>query len=372
MDTQPTQPRITELPVRIRWVLNVVTQQFTREHLASTTGMGVGVSLLGGLALLASAGLLYQGLAMRRDARRYPPLGRFVDVHGRKMHLICMGQGQPAVVLDSGLSGSALDWSRVQPVVASFTQACAYDRAGCGWSDPGPRPRTSQQIADDLHALLQAAGIEPPYVLVGHSSGGLNVRVYAHCYPDEVAGLVLVDAAHEGQRERLPRRPLVARLIDEARWRWMYLYPLGARLGLMRLLKRPNGVIDALPQEVQLRATSVGIRSRAYDWIVTEAAAIRESEEQARRAGSVGALPLVVVSAHVHGAPPGLSISQADHLWQEMQEELATLSTQSTRIVAEESGHFIHLDQPNLVVEAVRSLVETVRHAWDGGVDGTR
>src|SRR5205085_1933646 len=218
-----TQPRNSALPVRIRWVLNTVTQQSTCELAARTTVMGAGGSLLGGLALLAGAGLLYQGLAMHRDARWYPPLGRFVAVHGRKMHLICMGQGQPAVVLDSGLSGSALDWSRVQPVVASFTQVCAYDRAGCGWSDPGPRPRTSQQIVDDLHALLQAAGIEPPYVLVGHSCGGLNVRVYAHRYPDEVAGLVLVDAAHEGQRERLPQRPLVSRMIDEARWRWMHL-----------------------------------------------------------------------------------------------------------------------------------------------------
>src|SRR5918911_1633905 len=151
-----TQSRIIELPVR--------------GHAARTTVIGVGASLLGGLALLAGAGLLYQRLAMRRDARRYPPLGRFVDVHGRKMHLICMGQGQPAVVLDSGLSGSALDWSRVQPAVASFTQVCAYDRAGCGWSDPDSRPRTSQHIADDLHTLLQAAGIEPPYVLVAHSS----------------------------------------------------------------------------------------------------------------------------------------------------------------------------------------------------------
>ena len=322
-----SQLRITELPVRIRCAQNSVPQRSTCGHAVKTTVIGVGASLLGGLALLAGAGLLYQGLTMRRDARRYPPPSRFVDVHGRKMHLICMGQGQPAVVLDSGLSGSALDWSRVQPVVASFTQVCAYDRAGCGWSDPGPRPRASQQIADDLHALLQAAVIEPPYVLVGHSSGGFNVRVYAHRYPDEVAGLVLVDAAHEGQRKRLPRRPLAARMIDEVRWRWMYLYPLGARFGLMRLLKRPNGVIDALPQEVQPIATSVGLRSRAYDWIVTEAAAIKESEEQTRRAGSLGALPLVVVSAHVRGAPPGLSISQADHLWQEMQEELATLST---------------------------------------------
>src|SRR5919202_2037647 len=123
-----TQPRITGLPMRIRRVLNTVAQPSACGHAARTTVMVAAASLLGGLALLAGAGLLYQGLAMRRDARRYPPPGRFVDVHGRKMHLICMGQGQPTVVLDSGLSGSALDWSRVQPVVASFTQACAYDR----------------------------------------------------------------------------------------------------------------------------------------------------------------------------------------------------------------------------------------------------
>jgi len=250
----------------------------------------------------------------------------------------------------------------VQPVVASFTRVCAYDRAGCGLSDPGPKPRTSGQIADELHILLHNAGIDGPYVLVGHSSGGMNMRVYAGRYPDEVAGLVLVDAAPEGQRHRWPHRSIQARLIDWTRWQSMRLYPVWARLGIMRLRQRPNGD-GGISQDLQPLARSVGLRSRAYDWIITEAPALKQSEEQVRAAGPLGVLPLMVISAHLSGAPSGVTLDEARHICMDMQVELTRLSTNSTHTIAEESGHMIPLDQPHEVIDAIRRIVDTVRQS---------
>jgi len=156
------------------------------------------------LVLLAAGGLLYQGIASAVDASRYPAPGKLIDVGGYRLHINCTGAGRTTVILDAGLGGSSLDWSRVQPGVATFTRVCSYDRAGYGWSDSGPKPRTSGRIVAELHALLVKAGIPGPYILVGQSFGGLNVRLYAYTYPQEVAGMVLVDASHEDAFVRFP------------------------------------------------------------------------------------------------------------------------------------------------------------------------
>ena len=152
------------------------------------------------LVLLATAGLLYQGIASTVDASMYPASGKLIDVGGYRLHINCTGRtsvGHPTVILDSQLGGNSLDWSNVQPGVATFTRVCSYDRAGYGWSDSGPKPRTSERMVSELHTLLIKAGIPGPYVLVGHSYGGFNVRLYAYTYPQEVAGMILVDASHE-------------------------------------------------------------------------------------------------------------------------------------------------------------------------------
>ncbi len=156
------------------------------------------------LVLLAAGGLLYQGIASAVDASRYPAPGKLIDVGGYRLHINCTGAGRTTVILDAGLGGSSLDWSRVQPGVATFTRVCSYDRAGYGWSDSGPKPRTSGRIVAELHALLVKAGIPGPYILVGQSFGGLNVRLYAYTYPHEVVGMVLVDASHEDAFVRFP------------------------------------------------------------------------------------------------------------------------------------------------------------------------
>src|SRR3954451_15791966 len=161
-------------------------------------GIGKGLAALVGLiAILALAGASYEAIAATGDARHYPPAGQLVDVGGFRLHIDCVGTGSPTVVLDAGLGGSSLDWSLVQSELGRSTRVCAYDRAGMGWSDPGPQPRTPGQIARELHTLLTNAGIAGPYVLVGHSLAGKNVRLFALQHPDQVAGMVLVDARSE-------------------------------------------------------------------------------------------------------------------------------------------------------------------------------
>src|SRR5918995_5554862 len=156
----------------------------------------VSIGLTGFVLLLLLAGVVYQFLATKNDERKYPAPGEMVDVGGYSLHLNCTGEeGTPTVVMDSGLGGTVLDWQLVQPEVAKFTRVCTYDRGGMGWSERSPQPRTSQQFVEELHALLGNAGVEGPYVLVGHSLGGVNVQLFVSQYPDEVAGMVLVDSA---------------------------------------------------------------------------------------------------------------------------------------------------------------------------------
>jgi pimeloyl-ACP methyl ester carboxylesterase len=162
----------------------------------------IGLGSVGVVLVLARAGAAYQWIAHNRDMCLNPPPGQLVDVGGYRMHLYCIGQGSPTVVLDSGLGDSWLPWYKVQPPIAQFTRVCSYDRAGLGWSDPSPHPRTSKMIAEELHTLLHKAGMAGPFVLAGHSMGGMNVRMYARLFPAEVAGVVLVDSVHPDQQRR--------------------------------------------------------------------------------------------------------------------------------------------------------------------------
>jgi pimeloyl-ACP methyl ester carboxylesterase len=318
--------------------------------------------VMGGMAALIGAAAGYQALAEARDRHKYPPLGRLVDVGDHRLHLQCMGDGSPTVVLEAGLSTCLLDWSKVMPEVAGLTRVCAYDRAGHGWSDRGPKPRTSQRLADELHSLLWNAGIDGPYVLVGHSYGGQIVRIFAVRYPDEVAGLVLVDSSHENQRFRVPRGPLAGRIIDAFRWQLYRLRPILARLGWLRLRQQPNGVVEELAPELQPTARAVGLFSTAYDWLLDEGPVIELSEALLRAARPLPQVPLGVLSAHYRVTPPrGVTPEQMDQVWMGLQSELAQLLPDGRQIITEKSGHFIMLDEPELVVDAIRHVVERAR-----------
>jgi len=304
--------------------------------------------------ILAVAGMIYENIFEARDVRFNPMPGRRFDVGGYKMHINCTGEGTPAVILDSGLGDSYVSWRKVQPQIAKFTRVCSYDRAGIGYSDSGSQPRTSKVIAGELHALLRAAGVPEPYVLVGHSMGGYDMRVFASLYRDEVAGMVLVDASHPDQENRFP--PELKNM--EGSWRreaefMEYSMPLG--------IPRLFGFCDDDPV---IRAAECNWHTAAES--VAELKAFPESAAQTAATGALGDMPLAVLS-HDPDKPsadfsPDLAKPISD-AWEKMQEELAQLSKRGTQVIAKNSSHYIQIDRPDVVIGAVRSVVEQVRTA---------
>jgi pimeloyl-ACP methyl ester carboxylesterase len=271
------------------------------------------------------------------------------------MHIDCMGQGSPAVIFDSGLGDTYLSWRKVQPEIAKLTQSCTYDRAGLGYSDPSPRPRTSKVIAEELHALLRAAGVSPPYVLVGHSMGGYDVRLFASLYRNEVGGMVLVDASHPDQDNRFPPelKDMEATWLREAEF-LAYTTPFG----LPRLL----GFCEDDPVK---RAAECNFHSAREG--VAELKSFRESAAETAATGTLDAMPLAVLS-HDPDKPsaelPADLARQVNQAWEKMQEELAHLSTRGTQTIAKNSAHYIQVDRPEVVIDAIRNVVQQERD-WE-------
>ncbi|HWZ18995.1 MAG TPA: alpha/beta hydrolase, partial [Ktedonobacteraceae bacterium] len=267
-----------------------------------------------------ATGFAYQSIASAQDARNYPPPGKLIDVGGYRLHLYCTGAvypGSPTVILEAGLGGTSLEWSKVQPGVASFTHVCSYDRAGHGWSDMGPLPRTDKRIVTELHTLLARAGVPGPYVLVGHSSGGLIMRLYASTYLEQVAGLVLVDSAHEDQNRYPELRPTDANLLS--------LCQVLAPFGIPRLLGSLDGNVAEEPPTVQPAAKALLYQTRYCQIASEEEAAWDESVEEVRAARhSFGALPLVVLTRGVlDRSTPEKPIPPS---WLALQKDLVSLS----------------------------------------------
>jgi pimeloyl-ACP methyl ester carboxylesterase len=313
-------------------------------------------ALIGLIAILALAGASYESLAAGGDARRYPPPGQLVDVGGYRMHLYCIGAGSPTVVFESGLGGSSLDWNLVQPELGGTTRVCAYDRAGYGWSDPSPQPRTPRQIAGELHQLLINAGIAGPYVLVGHSLGGKYVRLFALDHPDQVVGMVLVDARHEYVDFNVPTTDLAAEeqvVQAQRRIAWVTGRSGIARLLGARLLPALAPGAQALSAETRTQIAIFTTRQKAIDSNTSELTA-RAADDQQLRAAALGGRPLLVLAA-------GQSMAQFP-IWQAAQQQQATLSSNGRLIIAERSGHYIQWDQPALVIDAVRQVIAAADH----------
>jgi pimeloyl-ACP methyl ester carboxylesterase len=320
----------------------------------------VGAAVLLTLLLLI-AGFGYQMLATRTDLRKYPPPGQMVDIGSRRLHLKCVGSGSPTVVMESGLGETSLDWDLVQPQVAEFTRACAYDRAGYGWSDPGQEPRDGTEITTELDKLLTDAELTGPYVLVGHSLGGLYARVFTSRYPAKVVGMVLIDATPEDlwSKPEFPR-PTPSRIS-------LYLSKAFSYLGLLRLLRQPIGDLY-LSQKFSLStrtmAEAMGYRSQSVNTVFAEAQSLESSMSQSRSFKTFNNKPLIVL---VHGIADESAAgrekdSRKEQIWKELQTELASRSTNSKLIIAEKSRHFILFDQPDVVIDAIRQVVESVQH----------
>ena len=292
--------------------------------------MGRGLTrMLGTAAAVAGVGSVFQVIAAERDRRVFPPPGRLIDVGGFRLHMDVTGSasGAPTVILEGGAGLGSVTWAWVQPQVAERTRVVAYDRAGVGWSDRGPEPRDGRQIATELHAALEGAGIRSPYVLVGHSFGGVYVRIFADVYPDEVAGLVLVDPTHPDQMERSPR---AAQSLRTTRQLMRVLDGL-SHFGLLRLANPAAMFMPGLPpqQAAELRAyAAAGCAAAAgAEMAVVE----KRTFPQARGARSLGGRPLVVLSAEQ-------TVAQ-DPLFLELHQELAGLSTRGTHRVVDGASH---------------------------------
>jgi pimeloyl-ACP methyl ester carboxylesterase len=315
--------------------------------------------MVGLVLFLLLAGVVFQFVMTRIDVRRYPAPGELVDVGGYGLHLYCTGKpGAPVVVMDSGLGGTVLDWQLVQPEVATFARVCTYDRAGMGWSEAGSQPRTGRQISKELHTLLGNAGVRGPYVLVGHSFGGTNMQVYASQYPDEVAGMVLVDSALEDEEavtltRSLQPSPLLLKSL--------------ATIGLMRLPYTLGAETPGLTsRELEDEQAAISSHRKHIFAIADETSSLEESfAENRAHPMSLGKKPLMVLTAgSVQTQGTGLSPEQADQLdklHSESQASLTRRSENARQIIAKDSGHYIQVDQPALVIDAVRQVVEAAR-----------
>lgn len=330
--------------------------QFTTGRTKRLRGKIVRLLLRSSLVLvfLLGVGAIYQFSASAYDQSSYPAPGKLVDVGGYRLHLFCTGSarsGQPTVVLEAGLGGTSLDWSKVQPQVARFTRVCSYDRAGYGWSDSGPSPRTSRQEVAELHMLLAKGQLSAPFLLVAHSFGGLNAQLYAFTYPGEIAGLILVDSQH---CEMLARSPAFRTFItNEANT--LATFSFLAPSGLLRLLIE-IGVAPLTfaryPTALQDTVKSFAEQTRFPTTAREEEVNLEQSMSQVCSARYTFArLPLMVLTRGEF-AP-----EDEKQLWLTLQEELVHLSAVGTHITASGSGHGIMLDDPELVTDSIKHMM---------------
>lgn len=317
--------------------------------------IGMGTVILG----LAGIGLIYQTIAVRIDRRTYTPPGQMVDIGDRigdcRLHLVVMGEatGHPTVILEAGMASFSSNFHWIQSDLSATTQVVAYDRAGLGWSDPAPEAQDAQQSARDLHAALQTAGIRPPYVLAGHSYGGLVVRAFADLYPDEVAGLVLIDASHPDQWAHIPASR-EGRLNGWGNLVTGYL----ARFGVVRFFRLGGATYDGLPS--QQSAEMNAILSRPESWQTSGETLLAwngRTRPQVNQANDLGDLPLGVLSVTEQPAIVAEVLTRLQH-------ELPALSSNSIHYTVPEATHESLLakrEHARIVSETIRQVLEAVR-----------
>ncbi len=325
-----------------------------------TTHAPIARALLGIAVLVvgtAMAGAVYEAFASSRDAAAYPPPGRLVSVGEHRLHISCSGEGAPTVVFESGLANMSTDWANIQPQVSASTRACAYDRAGIGWSDDGPQPRDPRHVAEELHTLLANAGESAPYVLVGQSFGGLYVRMFADLYPEETAGMVLVDASHPDMWARAPAE-LTAAMVPSTGMGLVYRGL--AHVGFLRLT-------SAFPTDCGLTAEHCGeerawtLSARKTDAYIAEMGA-PDRDAQVRATRTLGDRPLVVLTAADHTNEFGPYAAQVEPLWLQMQSELDALSSNTSHhIVAGSTHSSLQLKDAETTSGAIGQVVQAVR-----------
>jgi pimeloyl-ACP methyl ester carboxylesterase len=332
------------------------------------------------IVALAGYGASSQYFGTKNDEQRYLPIGQMVDIGGYSLHMVDSAtcdlinlynedltvacNSKFTVIMDAGFACNCLDWSLVQPEIARFARVISYDRAGYAWSDISPLDRTSKNIVYELHTMLHNAGIFGPYILVGHSFGGCNMQMYATQYPEDVAGLILVDSVHEDQVHVLrPPATHYFQLLTGA----VYLgaFRLAAKIPVVSTMLKQQ--IAKLPEHVQEIYHSQSMTNKYADTLRAEAYFAPEDCRQLKeQAPSLADIPLMVIS----GGKPFINDQRAEHFytpeqiahvneqWPILQANLAKKSARSSHLIAHESGHNIHVDQPKIIIDAVRQMIE--------------
>jgi len=297
---------------------------------------------------IPAMGALYELIASAGDASRHSPSGDLIDVGGHRLHIDVMGKAsdKPTVICDSGIGSFGIEWKLVQDALAEQTQVVVYDRAGNGWSDKAPSTPTTTQIAESLHTLLQKTGVQSPYVLIGHGIGGINIRKFAALYPNEVVGLVLVDATNPKHMEK-PDFDVDKQLSS------MRLPLLFKQFGLLRLIsKRVFWQYQKLPEAYQDAYVTLALRSSNN--VRTELGALFRNPPNLP--DNLGELPIAVLSRSAIDLGDG-ETTESDRSWHNFQTDLLTLSTNSTQVISE-SGRYIHVENPDIVINAVHSILD--------------
>ena len=317
------------------------------------------------IVVVLVGGYIYQGVAESGDLARYPAPGKLVDVDGHLMHIHCQGHGTPTVVVEQGLGNVSSSWDEIHKRIARTTRVCAYDRVGMGYSEPVAQPLRAAEVAELLQKLLRGAGIEDDLVLVGWSAGGIYIREFHRQFPEKVRAMLFVDSSHEQQQNRLPQLP------GEGGNGVMTIAKYLAPFGLVRLSGIVNDQLAAFPGSDEMKSTLIAIyhQSHAIEAMVNESEAFSLDIRGSQPPAPIGDLPLIVLTqgnpVEVNeDMPPEMTLEylqKTREAWNELQRELVALSTQGRQIIASESGHGIHADQPDLLVDSVSELVQLVR-----------
>jgi pimeloyl-ACP methyl ester carboxylesterase len=336
--------------------------------------MSLSLVILSFIAALLAAGFLYQFLGARRDRRRFTSPGRWVEIErGQKLYVVEKGSGGPAVLFEAGIAATNLNWHHVQERVSCFTATASYDRTGLGWSSPCRSLRTPGNISIELHTMLEMAGIKPPYILVGHSFGGLVMRRYASMFPEDVAGVVLVDPMR--CEEWPPLNPEKQCMIERGKKLSRYAIPI-AHFGLARLavtsllcrsgtlsghlagaggmggryvLRRVTEEVGKMPREVWPVIAAHWSRPGYYAGMQRHVEAVPETVCEMQGADPIRDIPVLVLT-------PGKSTPLSGQC-------LDKIGNNVRQVIATESAHWIHLDEPELVIDAIREMVVSVASA---------
>jgi len=321
------------------------------------------ITFLALLVILFGAGAAYQLWASHRDRIRFPPPGELISIDGFDVHVLCQGQGEPTVLLEAGWGNDVNTWSNIFDRLAAISQVCAYDRAGMGWSNPTPQSPSWEEYASNLGRILAATDAKPPYVFVGHSAGGMLVREYFRHFPNQIVGMVFVDSSYDSETHKFPDNPNAGKVTMK---RLLLLARALAPFGILRLL----GIFDnqtkdwAIPESKRQQA--IALLNQTHLPRMLHRKMIRDSGEYEIPV-NLGDIPVIVLSHAPRSKVDSLSdkvneqIRTMENIWLAQQQELADMSTSGELVIAQGSGHYIHMDDPDLVVKAVADVVNKVR-----------